>query len=137
MENFLTRTIEQLLSRPAGPLHLRFVLQPTVAAIIAIRAGLRDCRQRQPPYLSGVFFQSEMRRGLLASGWRDIGKVFIVAVVLDAAYQLIEFRWLYPGQAIIVAVVLAIVPYALIRGPVSRCATFLRTRRARSKLQPG
>jgi hypothetical protein len=137
MENFLTQSFEQLLARPDGPLHLRFVLQPIVASFIAIRAGLRDCRDRQPPYLSTMFFRSELRRGLLESGRRDIGKVFIVAVILDAAYQLIELRWLYPLQAFIVATVLAVVPYALVRGPASRCATLLRIRRARSKLQPG
>jgi hypothetical protein len=49
-----------------------------------------------------------------------VAKVFIMAVVIDFIYQLIVFRWFYPGQAVIVAVVLAIVPFLLIRGPVNR-----------------
>jgi hypothetical protein len=37
-------------------------------------------------------------------------------------YELIVYRWVYPGQALIVAVVLAIIPYLLVRGPVTRVA---------------
>jgi hypothetical protein len=46
--------------------------------------------------------------------------VFIIALVLDVIYELIVYRWVYPGQAVIVAIVLAIVPYLLICGPVTR-----------------
>jgi hypothetical protein len=52
--------------------------------------------------------------------WKDVWKVFIIALVLDVIYELIVYRWVYPGQAVIVATILAIVPYLLIRGPVTR-----------------
>jgi hypothetical protein len=48
--------------------------------------------------------------------------VFILAIVLDVVYQFIEHRWVYPGEAILVAVILAIIPYLLFRGPVNRIA---------------
>ena len=60
------------------------------------------------------------RRDLLREGWEDIGKVFIIAVVLDLAYALIVHRWIFPVQALLVGTALAIVPYVLIRGPVTR-----------------
>jgi hypothetical protein len=47
-------------------------------------------------------------------------KVFIVALLMDVIYQLIVFRWIYPGEALILAPILAFVPYILLRGPVSR-----------------
>ena len=31
----------------------------------------------------------------------DIGRVFIIAVVIDFIYQTIVFRWFYPSQALI------------------------------------
>jgi hypothetical protein len=37
-------------------------------------------------------------------------------------YQIIVFRRFYPVEAIVVAAILAIVPYLLIRGPVTRIA---------------
>ena len=37
---------------------------------------------------------------MLKEGWKSIGKVFILAIVLDVVYQLIEHRWtVYPGEA--------------------------------------
>jgi hypothetical protein len=42
--------------------------------------------------------------------------------VIDVVYQIIAHRWVYPGEAVLVAVILAIVPYLLIRGPVNRIA---------------
>jgi hypothetical protein len=54
-----------------------------------------------------------------------VGRVFVFAIVMDAAYQLIVFRWLYPVEALLVAVILALVPYLLIRGPVNRIAKMI------------
>ena len=102
--------------------HLSSGYPATVAAIFAIRAGWRDAREGRPPYLWSVFTHAATRRDLLRQGWADVGKVFIVAVVLDLTYELFAYRWVYPGQALIVAAVLAFIPYLLIRGPVNRIA---------------
>lgn len=69
-----------------------------------------------------MFTNPTSRRDLLWQGWVDVGKVFIVAVVLDLTYELFAYRWVYPGQAVIVAAVLAFIPYLLIRGPANRIA---------------
>ena len=57
-----------------------------------------------------------------------MGKVFFAAFALDVIYELRVYRWVYPGQALIVALVLAIVPYLMIRGPVTRIARAIRAR---------
>jgi hypothetical protein len=51
---------------------------------------------------------------------KDVGKVFVAALVIDLIYEIVVFRWIYPGQALIVAVVLAMLPYPLIRGLLNR-----------------
>ena len=66
---------------------------------------------------------------MIASGWTSIAKVFAFAVVLDAVYQAIVLRWFYPGEALIVATLLAIVPYLLVRGSVTRLFRSARTPR--------
>jgi hypothetical protein len=58
-------------------------------------------------------------RQVILTGWKSVGKVFVIAFVLDAVYQFTVFRWFYSGQALLVALVLAIVPYSLLRGPVN------------------
>jgi formate-dependent nitrite reductase membrane component NrfD len=57
---------------------------------------------------------------MLEDGWKSIGKVFVLALVLDVAYQMIANRFVYVGEAVVVACVLAIVPYLLLRGLVNR-----------------
>ena len=71
-----------------------------------------------------MFTNPARRPELLRLVWQDVGKVFMVAVALDVIYELIVYRWVYPGQALIVATVLAIIPYLLIRGPITRVARY-------------
>jgi hypothetical protein len=111
---------EMLLGRIEGPLTLRLILQPVMASFLAIRAGLRDSREGKPAYLWTAVTNPSDRRVLLREGWKDIRTVFVLAVLLDSVYQLIEFHWVYIVQALIVAILLAIVPYIVLRGPVNR-----------------
>ena len=40
----IARGWENFLARPQGTLNFRFILQPTIAAILALRAGINDAR---------------------------------------------------------------------------------------------
>ncbi len=60
--------------------------------------------------------------GLLAEEWKAIGKIFILAIILDVVYQLMVLPRIYPVEAIDVALLLAVLPYALLRGLVNRLA---------------
>ena len=122
MDEFFTRVFENLVGRVEGPMKFRMILQPLVACILAIRAGLRDARENKPPFFWALAFNPEHRRDLLKQGWKDIGKVFIAAVILDVVYQVVVLRMVYPGEAIIVATLLALIPYLLLRGLVTRLA---------------
>ena len=124
----LSRSIAQLIARFDGPLHFRLVVMPTVVTILAIRAHLKDVREGNPISLGAFLTSPTERRRLLHSGLKDFGRVFIIACVLDTTYQLLVFRTFYPGQMLIVAVVCAIVPYFLVRGPIMRFAHWLRLR---------
>ncbi|MGB7098492.1 MAG: hypothetical protein WBD95_06950 [Xanthobacteraceae bacterium] len=122
IQGYFAGVWEMLIGRADGPLTFRLIFQPTVAAIFAIRAGLKDARAGRTPYFWSVLKNPLDYDGLLRDGWKDIGKVFIVAVVLDVVCALIVHRWIFPGQALLVGTALAIVPYVLIRGPVTRIA---------------
>src|ERR1700733_6587204 len=123
LDHTLTRVAENLVARVTGPMKFRLLLQPAMATFFAIRDGLRDARECRPPYFWGLFSEKAERAWMLKNGWKSVGKGFILAVVLDVVYQLIEHRWtVYPGEAVLVAIILAIVPYLVIRGPVNRMA---------------
>jgi hypothetical protein len=98
----------------------RLLLQPTMAALLAIRSGLKDARAGKPPYFWTIATDRTARAELLRDGWKSVGKVFVLALALDVVYQIVELRFVYPGEAIIVALLLAIVPYLVLRGLVTR-----------------
>ena len=122
MEDLLNRIFENLIGRVSGPMKFRLILQPLMAIIFAVRSGLKDAKEGRPPYFWALFTHPAERWQLLRHGWKSVGRVFILAIVIEGVYQFIVFRWFYPGEALIVAFVLAIVPYVLVRGPVNRIA---------------
>ena len=123
MDPMIARISHNLVERVTGPMKFRLLLQPAMATFFAIRDGLKDARECKPPYFWGLFTDKGEREAMSKNGWKSVGKVFILAIVLDVVYQLIEHRWtVYPGEAVLVAIILAIVPYLLIRGPVNRIA---------------
>jgi hypothetical protein len=130
--DMLSRGVEQLLSRAGGPLHFRLFVMPIVVTVLAIRADRRDAREGRPAPLGAFFADPVERRRLLRSALKDVGRVFVVAVVLDTTYQLVVLRWLYPVQLLIVAVGCAVVPYVLVRGPVTRIVRLMLSKKAGS-----
>ena len=128
MDDMFARFADDLMARVSGPMKFRLVLQPTMAAFFAIQAGLADARAGKPPYFWALVSGSYPREAELESGWKSVGRVFILAVVLDVVYQLYVFRFVYPVEAFAVAVILAIVPYLILRGLVTRLAGTTRVR---------
>ena len=126
MEEFITRVLTGLSDRAGGPMTFRIILQPLMAGLLAMRAGLKDAREGRPPYFWTILTDSTQRAGLLREGWRSVARVFVLAIVMDVIYQLIVRHWIYPGETLIVAVVLAVFPYLLLRGPINRLARRLR-----------
>ncbi len=122
MSEILARVWENLIGRFSGPMNFRLLLQPAVAGILAVRAGLADARYGRPAFLWAAATNPIARRHLLADGWRDVGRVFIVAIILDFAYQLLVLRGIHVLELLIVATMLSIVPYLMIRGPAARIA---------------
>jgi len=106
--------------RITGPLAFRFIVQPLTACVLAFRDGRNDARNGQPPYLSTLLTDRTQRYDLLLHGWKSIARVFVVAIIVDFIYQGIVYRWVYPLPALVIAILLAIVPYLLVRGPANR-----------------
>ncbi len=127
---------EHLLGRFSGPLNFRLLVMPTVVTLLALRADRRDAREGRPAFLGAFITDPVERRRLFRSALKDVGRVFIVAIVLDTAYQLMVFHWVYPGEVLVVALVCAIVPYVLVRGPITRIARLLYRKWAGSPPPP-
>jgi hypothetical protein len=126
-----TRVIENLFGRLDGPLHFRFIVQPSMAIIFAVIDGVKDAKLGRPAYFWAMVNNPDQRRELLKIGWKRIGKIVILAIILDVIYQIKVFHWFYPGETLIVAIFLAIVPYLLVRGPIDRIVGWRRNKEIR------
>jgi len=42
--------------------------------------------------------------------------------MIDFTYQIMELHWFYPGEALVVATLLTLLPHLLPRGPANRIA---------------
>jgi hypothetical protein len=121
MEEILARGFSHLLGRLDGPLHFRFIVQPAVAILLGLRAGIKDARAGEHPFLA-VLWHAEHRRERLRQAWGDIRNLFLVAVVIDAVYQTWVHHGIFLLELLVTATFLALVPYALVRGPACRIA---------------
>ena len=120
MGNLLSNYWTDFIARFDGPLHFRLFVQPVMAILFAARDGSRDAREGRSAYLWTLLTDLSQRRYLLESGWKGISKVFVLAFALDVVYQFMVWHGLRPLQALLTATVLAVIPYALLRGPVNR-----------------
>jgi hypothetical protein len=116
------RAWQDLLERPTQLMSFRFILQPVMAAIAALRDGLADARLGRSPYFWTVLTNRSERVGRLQEGLISTARVLFLGLCMDTIYQLIVLKAFYPVEAIIVAIALAFVPYLLLRGPVARIA---------------
>lgn len=116
------RIFRSIAERPGGPMTFRFILQPVMASIVAAVDGVRDARSGAPPYFWSLLTGSEARGERLKQGLIATSRIILLGIGMDVAYQLIEFKQFYPGEAAIVAILLAFLPYLLMRGPFARLA---------------
>ena len=124
-----------LLARPSGPMWFRFLLQPFMASIAALRDGIKDARTGRSPYFWTVLTNPAKRSARLREGIRATSKIIVLAVVLDGIYQYIELKTFYPFEALIVGATLGFIPYLLLRGPVGRVARWWHGDASLDKIQ--
>ena len=119
---FSRQFLEELPRRFTGPGRFRFILQPTLAILLGVRGGLADAKAGTPPYLFGLLFAAGRRRELLRSVAAAICTLLAMGVILDVVFQLVLYRVVHPGAALLVGPILIGAPYALPRGLTTRLA---------------
>jgi hypothetical protein len=100
----------------------RFLLQPAMASILAIRDGVTDARLGRSPYFWTVLSDPDQRLPRVQEGLTATGRVILLGLIVDAIYQYRVLGTFYPGEAAIMAILLAFLPYLLLRGLAARVA---------------
>jgi hypothetical protein len=114
------RIWHDLVERPSGPMWFRFILQPLMALFAAIHDGLGDARAGRSPYFLTVLRSPEERIGRLREGLNATARIILLGLVMDVIYQALVLHTFYPNEAVIIALLLAFIPYLIIRGLVAR-----------------
>jgi hypothetical protein len=127
------RLWQNIVERPGGPMKFRFILQPVMATIAALHDGIQDARIGRSPYLWTILTNRADRGGRLREGLISTARVILLGLVMDAIYQVIVFKAFYPVETVIVAFLLAFVPYLVLRGPIARVARWWRVRASAGK----
>jgi len=120
------RIWQNMLDRTGGPMTFRFFLQPIMASIAALYDGVKDARAGRSYYLWTILTDPAKRGGRLHEGLISTARVILLGLCMDVIYQVIEFETFHPAEAVITALLLAFVPYVLLRGPVARIARWWR-----------
>jgi hypothetical protein len=116
------RIWRDIAERPGGPMSFRFLLQPAMAVIAAIHDGVQDARTGRSPYFWTVLGNPSERVGRLREGPLATARLVLIGLGMDVLYQSRVLGTFYPGEALLMALLLAVLPYLLLRGPVSRVA---------------
>ncbi|MDQ8729236.1 hypothetical protein [Bradyrhizobium sp. LHD-71] len=114
------RIWSDIIDRPQGPMAFRFILQPVMAAICALHDGIHDARLGRNPYLWTILTDSQKSADRIREGLLATGRIIMLGLVMDGVYQAVVLKTFYPGEMVIVSLLLAFVPYLLLRGPVCR-----------------
>jgi hypothetical protein len=91
-----------------------------MAMALAVVAGVRDARKGAPPYFWALLSHAGHRCELLLELWRGVGRIFILALLMEAIYQWKTTGSVSLGEDVEISVLLAIVPYVLLCGLVNR-----------------
>ena len=125
---FSRQFLEDLPKRLTGPGRFRFVLQPAVAILLGVRAGIADARAGRMPYLLSMFFDGEHRIALMKEALSQLSTLIAMSVLLDVVSQFLILGQIFPGPALIVGPVLIATPYTLSRALANRAARVKRPR---------
>ncbi len=118
----LQRFWHDLIARPDAPMRFRFILQPLMAAAAAIHDGLKDARGGRAPYFWTMLRTPKERIARLNEGLNATARIILIGLMMDIIYQLLVLETFYPNESVVIAVLLAFLPYVMLRGPVRRLA---------------
>ena len=110
-----------LFDRVHGPMTFRFYLQPTMAAIAALPDAIRDARVGHRSFFWTARRDPE-QRGDCARGSISTARVVLLGISMDVIYQYRVLDQFYPVEALVMAILLAVIPYFVFRWVVERVA---------------
>jgi hypothetical protein len=111
-----------IADRIHGPMTFRFYLQPAMALLAAIPDGIRDARQGHKSFFWSALWDPQAPTGRLREGLISTARVVLLGISMDVIYQFKVLDRFYPVEALVMAILLAVIPYFVFRWIVERAA---------------
>jgi hypothetical protein len=118
-----------IFDRTRGPMTFRFYLQPVMAFIAALHDGIRDARFGHKSFFWTVAFDPTRRGGRLREGVASTARIVLLGLSMDVIYQIRVLHSFYPAEALLMAILLAVVPYFALRWIVEGVSRWWLSRR--------
>jgi hypothetical protein len=100
-----------------------------MAALAAVPDGIRDARLGHKAFFWSALRHPEARTGRLREGLESIARVVLLGLSMDAVYQFRVLDRFYPVEALMMAVLLAVIPYFVLRWVAEHVARWWLARR--------
>ena len=94
-----------------------------MALIAALHDGVKDARRGRSPYFWTILHNAQKRGERLREGVVSTARIVLLGLCMDMIYQYKVLKTFYPGEAVLLALLLAFIPYLLLRGPIARIAS--------------
>ncbi len=104
-----------IFARFGGPMTFRFFLQPTMAAIAAAHDGLKDAREGHRSFFWTGWRDPSQQTGRLREGLISTARIMLLGICMDVIYQFKELDQFHPAEAVVIAILLAVIPYFVFR----------------------
>ncbi len=115
-----SRFFYDVIDRPDGPMRFRFIPQPVMSGIVAVRGSRADAAAGLGPFVATILSKHEGRRARSREALNGTARIILLGIVIHIIYQVLLLRTFYSTQAAEVALTSAFVLYAIIRGPARR-----------------
>jgi hypothetical protein len=116
------RFLADVIGRLHGPVTVRFYLQPALALLAAWKDGVRDARSGHKAFFWTALWDPSQERGRLREGLRATSHMALIGFVMEGIYQWRVFDQFYPGEAVMMVLLLAIIPYFVFRWVIEHVA---------------
>ena len=118
-----------IFERAGGVMSFRFFLQPAMALLAALPDGINDAKHGHSAFFWTDRGDPTLRRGRLRQGLISTARVVVLGILMDVIYQLRALDQFYPAEAVMMAILLAVIPYFVFRWIIERVAPWWRSDR--------
>lgn len=93
-----------------------------MASLVAARDGYRDAKSGDSAFMQVMVSDRALRKVRVNKALVATSKIILLSVIMDTVFQILVLKAFYPFEIVIVTLLLALLPYVILRGPFRRIA---------------